>query len=301
MVESESEGFPGVRRNDGARAPRSVSPRPFLKWAGGKSQAFQELRRFLPEVREGQTYYEPFLGGGAVYFGLAPKAAVLSDLNRSLVTTYQVVKDNVDQLIAALGKLAPPTSEKDYYTARIRFNRLATRLSTLDNAQIVTFAALFIWLNHLCYNGLYRVNKKGGFNVPYGFYRNPTIYSADTLRAVSATLRSAQVMAADYESALEGAGKGDLAYLDPPYDPVSETARFTSYTSTGFDVSQQERLARIVHDLVDRGCRVVLSNSPSDRIKDLYRGYRFERVEVSRAINCVGSRRSAVEELVVIA
>jgi len=301
MLEGGSAKSISVQTVSSAKAPKSVFPRPFLKWAGGKSQAFQELRRFLPDVREGQTYYEPFLGGGAVYFGLSPKSAVLSDLNKSLVFTYQAVKDNVEGLIATLGKLPPPSSEKDYYTARTRFNRLATRLATLDKGQIVTFAALFIWLNHLCYNGLYRVNKKGGFNVPFGFYRNPTIYSADSLRATSIALRPAKVMAADYESALENAGKGDLAYLDPPYDPVSETARFTSYTSSGFDVSEQERLSRVVHDLVDRGCRVVLSNSPSERIKELYRGYRFERVEVPRAINCVGSRRSAVEELVVIA
>ncbi len=301
MVENGNVKSVSVSSAEGPRTTRGTGPRPFLKWAGGKSQAFQELRQFFPNLKDGQTYFEPFLGGGAVYFGLSPKSAVLSDLNKSLVFTYQAVKDHVEGLIAALGRLPPPASEKDYYTARTRFNRLAARLSTLDSSQIVTFSALFIWLNHLCYNGLYRVNKKGGFNVPYGFYRNPTIYSADSLRVASEALRSARVMASDYESALEGAGRGDLAYLDPPYDPVSETAKFTSYTSSGFDLTQQERLSRVVHELVDRGCKVVLSNSPSDRIKELYRGYRFERVAVPRAINCVGSRRSAVEELVVIA
>jgi DNA adenine methylase len=278
-----------------------VAPRPFLKWAGGKAQAFGEFRQFIPAIRQDHTYFEPFLGGGAVFFGLRPDSAVLSDFNQALVFTYQAVKDDVETLIGVLGRMPPPETDKEYYAARTRFNRLLTKLSTLDRGQIVTFAALFIWLNHLGYNGLYRVNKKGGFNVPYGYYRRPAIYSPEGLRAANSALKVARIMASDYEAALEGASKGDLAYLDPPYDPVSETARFTSYTSTGFDASEQERLSRVVHDLVDRGCRVVLCNSPSDRIKELYKGYKFERIMVSRAINCVGSRRSAVEELVVIA
>src|SRR5271157_246676 len=261
MAESPGVRPTAVQERPPAKSVRGGATRPFLKWAGGKSQAFQELKEFFPALEEGHTYFEPFLGGGAVYFGLCPKSAVISDVNRALVFTYQAVKDNVEGLIGALGKMPPPESEKDYYTARTKFNRLSSRLSTLDKSQIVTFAALFIWLNHLCYNGLYRVNKKGGFNVPYGFYRNPTIYTAESLKAASQALRNAQIMAADYESALEGAKKGDIAYLDPPYDPVSETSRFTSYTTTGFDLSEQERLSRVVHQLVERGCRVILSNS----------------------------------------
>ena len=298
MAGARSKDVPGP---GSVRASQGQATKPFLKWAGGKGQALPELRRFLPELEEGSTYFEPFLGGGAVFFGLEPQSAVLSDLNRALVFTYQTVKDDVEGLIKALGKLAPPDSEPDYYTARTKFNRLLAHLSTLDKSQIVAFSALFIWLNHLCYNGLYRVNKKGGFNVPYGFYKAPAIYNAEVLRAASRLLRTARVMACDYETALEGAGKGDLAYLDPPYEPTSDTAKFTSYTSSGFGTTDQERLSRVVHDLVSRGCRVVLSNSPSERIKQLYSGFRFERVAVTRAINCVGSRRSAVEELVVIA
>ncbi len=301
MAEDSETRSAAVALSVSAARVGAGAPKPFLKWAGGKGQAFSELRRFFPSLDPGATYYEPFLGGGAVFFGLMPAAAVLSDSNRALIFVYQAVKDHVERVIVALGRMSPPESERDYYTARTRFNKLLANLSTLDRGQIVTFSAMFIWLNHLCYNGLYRVNKKGGFNVPFGFYRNPTIYSAENLRAASAALQSTRILTSDYERALMTAEKGDLAYLDPPYEPVSETAKFTAYTPDGFGASEQERLSRVVHDLVSRGCRVVLSNSPSDRIKELYRGYRFERVRVPRAINCVGSRRGAVEELVVIA
>jgi DNA adenine methylase len=272
-----------------------------LKWAGGKSQALPALRQFLEPHSEKGTYYEPFLGGGAVFFSLAPPSAVLSDLNKALVYTYQAVKDNVDGLIRALGRLPLPETEKDYYSARNKFNQLVAHEATLDKDQLVTFSAMFIWLNHLCYNGLYRVNKKGGFNVPYGFYQKPSVYNSDVLRAASRALKGTRIMACDYETAVETAGKGDLVYFDPPYDPKSETAKFTAYTASGFDSDEQARLSRVVHELVDRGCHVVVSNSPSERILDLYRGFRIERVPVTRAINCVGSRREAVDELIIIA
>jgi DNA adenine methylase len=277
--------------------------RPFLKWAGGKGQALSGLKRHLPTLGSSQTYYEPFLGGGAVFFHLSPPNAVLGDLNRSLIATYIVVKDNLSELLAELQKLKPPTDEENYYAVRDTFNDLRERLVQLSASDRARFAALFIWLNHTCYNGLYRVNKKGRFNVPFGFYQNPSIYSAAVLRQASRALRAARtrILAADYEEVLSGAVRGDVAYLDPPYDPVSSTARFTSYTSDGFDKAEQERLAGVVDDLVRRGCRVILSNSPSKLIKRLYGGYRTETVSVPRAINCVGSRRTRVAELVVIA
>jgi DNA adenine methylase len=284
-----------------SRSDSTKSGRPFLKWAGGKGQAFDQLSGYLPKLDDQHRFFEPFLGGGAVFFSLLPKSARLSDSNRALVYSYQVVKDDVEGLISALGRLPPPKREEEYYAARTKYNRLQARISSLDKDQLTTFAALFIWLNHLCYNGLYRVNKSGGFNVPYGYYRNPSIYDAGALRASSRALRDSSVLCADYEIALESAGRGDLAYLDPPYDPVSDTARFTSYTPVGFGADEQVRLSKVVHELVARGCRVVLSNSPSNRVRSLYEGYRMEIIRVPRAINCVGTRRSAVEELVVIA
>ncbi|EQD45585.1 adenine-specific DNA methyltransferase [mine drainage metagenome] len=277
--------------------------RPFLKWAGGKAQVYPALQRYFPPVAEVETYLEPFLGGGAVFFAYRPATAILADLNSALIVTYKTVKSNVDGVISELDAPSAQVTEEGYRDARVRFNKLLSRVSKLGAKQRTEFASLFIWINHTCFNGLFRVNTKGKFNVPFGYYQRPTIYSEVSLRAASEALReaSAALVSYDYERVLGGADKGDFAYLDPPYDPVSDTAKFTSYTRGGFDLEEQERLARVVHDAVGRGCRVVLSNSPSERIRKLYGDFRQEVVRVPRSINCQGTGRSPVEELVVIA
>ncbi len=283
-----------------ARAERA---RPFLKWAGGKGQVFPRLRQhFLSLVGQG-VYFEPFLGGGAVFFSLRPDRAVLSDVNPAVIAAFSAVKNNENEVLRRLGAASPPRSEREYRALRDRFNDLLPGCNQLDSHSRADFAATFIRLNHTCFNGLYRVNKQGRFNVPYGFYENPFIYSSDVIRADGRLLRAARtkLTVGDYERVLSDAGRGDLAYLDPPYDPVSETSRFTGYTASGFGASEQERLARVVADLVDRGCRVVLSNSPSPLVVNLYKGYHTERIRVPRAINSVGSGRAAVDELVVLA
>lgn len=282
-----------------------VSPitRPFLKWAGGKGQAFPSLRQYLPPLEEGQTYFEPFVGGGAVFFALRPKQAVLSDLNGPLITTFKTVKDAPSDLATAIRRIGEPRGEEHYYEVRKRLNRLVAKRDKVSPEDRLLTAALFIWLNHTCYNGLHRVNQSGEFNVPYGFCQKPFIFSDQQLRAASKALRGAAalLLESDYERVLSRAVQGDLAYLDPPYEPVSPTASFTSYTREGFDAKEQERLSRVVHELVERGCRVVLSNSPSPRILELYKGFRTARVLVPRAINSVGTRRMKVDELVVVA
>jgi DNA adenine methylase len=277
--------------------------RPFLKWAGGKGQVFPSLRQYFPPLAEGQTYFEPFLGGGAVYFALLPKSAVLSDLNGPLISTFASVKDAPSELAAAIRRIGEPRGEEQYYEVRKRFNRLVTRRKSLTPGDRMNCAAMFVWLNHTCYNGLHRVNQQGEFNVPYGFCQKPFIFSEPQLKTASRALREAdaQLLESDYEKVLARAVRGDLAYLDPPYEPVSATASFTSYTREGFDGQEQERLSRVVHELVERGCRVVLSNSPSPRILELYKGFRTARVLVPRAINSVGTRRMKVDELVVVA
>lgn len=282
---------------------RPPGVKPFLKWAGGKGLVVPQLRKLIPGLGATNRYFEPFLGGGAVFFALRPRRAKLGDLNEALVTTYKVVKDDVGQLISTLRRMRPPSREREYYSVRDSFNDLSSRVDALSKVELIDFAASFIWLNHTCYNGLYRVNRSGGFNVPYGFYQRPSIFSIPALEAASQALRSAHtsIIVGDYEATLEDAGAGDLAYLDPPYDPVSETASFTAYTSGGFGREEQERLSRAVHRLTDRGCKVVLSNSSSDLIRNLYHDYRIETVSVPRAINCVGSKRSRVDELIVIA
>lgn len=277
--------------------------KPFLKWAGGKSLALADLREYIPDPGTKGTYYEPFLGGGAVFFGLRPRLAVLSDLNEGLMATYSAVKNHIDETLEALSRLPPRPSESEFRELRKRFNRLLLRITELDRSDRVRCAALFIWLNHTCYNGLYRVNRKGEFNVPFGFYEKPSIFNEAALRAASRCLNKARARleTGDFESALAQAGQGDVAYLDPPYEPMSTTSSFTTYTPGGFTQDDQARLSRVVHSLVERGCRVVLSNSPSDKIKQLYEGFQFETVPMPRAINCNGERRSAVDELVIIA
>ena len=279
----------------------STAPRPFLKWAGGKTAIYAHLRKFLTPISPGGTYFEPFLGGGAVFFALSPAKAVLSDRNKALIVAYQLVKDEPESLVRALSELGLPRGEAEYYRARSKFNRLLAKVGVLDREESVTFAAMFVWLNHLCFNGLYRVNRKGEFNVPYGFYQNPYIFDKGLLIEDSRALANATVACSDYEEALSSAQEGDLAYLDPPYDPISESSTFTSYTPTGFGFEEQERLARVVRELVGRGVRVVLSNSPSKRVRELYRGFRVEVVNAPRTINSVGSKRGPVEELVVVA
>lgn len=284
-------------------APSTSRAHPFLKWAGGKTQIVPELRRFLPPLASGGTYYEPFLGGGAVFFALEPTRAILSDTNAPLVYAYRAVMEELDDLIEALSLLVPPRSRLEYEEHRRTFNQLALARRRLGKSDRIQLAALLIWLNHTCFNGLYRVNSKGEFNVPMGSYKRPRIYSPIELEAVSQTLRSSRAVLkiADFERAVRPAHSGDLVYLDPPYQPLSATASFTGYTKKGFDDEEQRRLARVIHELVDRGVRIVLSNSSTEFIRGLYRDLDRDVVMAPRAINCVGSRRAPVAELVVSA
>jgi DNA adenine methylase len=284
------------------RPARELSARPFLKWAGGKGQVYRAIKPQLHEIGPDATYFEPFLGGGAVFFQVKPRRAVLNDLNAALIATFEEVKSGTSKLLSQLHRLPAETTEPEYYERRDRFNHLGARLTSLGPRLRSEFAATFIWLNHTCYNGLYRVNKSGRFNVPFGFYERPFIYSESSINlAAKALQRShARLRCVDYEECLRAASSGDLVYLDPPYEPSSPTSSFTGYTSEGFGTSDQEKLAHVVRNLVRRGCHVVLSNSPSPNIRDLYKGFKITTVSAPRAINCVGSRRARVDELVVV-
>lgn len=275
--------------------PWETTSRPFVKWAGGKGQLLERLERHFP--KDFGTYYEPFLGGGAVFFYLVnnyPKFdAVLSDTNAELITTYQVIKEQVDDLIKLLKnhranyRIAP---EEYYYSVRA------------SEPQIdVEKAARLIFLNKTCFNGLYRVNSKGKFNVPCGWFLDPSIFDEANLRSVSTVLRwsNAQLLNANYSEATKNAKKGDFVYFDPPYLPKSPTPSFTCYTAGGFSIADQKQLASWSIELSERGCHVLLSNSDTPEIYEIYKNHIVELVQVLRAINCKGDQRKGHTELII--
>lgn len=271
-------------------------PKPFVKWVGGKRQLlaqFRKLNLYPPELFDIKTgrYFEPFVGGGAVFFDLLPEKGFLSDLNKELVTTYNVIKNDVDGLIASLKK---HKTDKEYFL-KIR-SQDPNKLSDLN------VASRFIFLNRTCFNGMYRVNSKGGFNVPYGKYTNPLICDVDNLKKVNKALQGIEIEHQDYKEVLKKAKKGDFVYFDPPYYPVSKTASFTSYTAESFLDKEQIELRDTVLELHKRGCYVMLSNSDTPFINKIYSGHkgiRINKVEAGRAINSKGSGRGKITEVLV--
>jgi DNA adenine methylase len=270
------------RVSDGTR-------RPFVKWAGGKRQLLPELLRHAPTSFG--RYFEPFVGGGALFFELSPPRAVLADVNRRLIRTYQGVRDHVDDVIALLAHY--PHQEKFFYEMRDL---------DIDRESDAKVAAWFIYLNKIGFNGLYRVNRRDRFNVPFGRHRNPTICDEPTLRACSAALQSADLRVADFEDVVAEAQEGDLVYFDPPYVPLSVTSNFTAYSKDKFDLAGQVRLRDVALALKRRGVHVLLSNSSAEFVRSLY-GSEFETIEVSatRLVNSKANRRGAITELVIIA
>ncbi len=266
----------------------NTKPKPFVKWAGGKRQIADELLRRVPVCFN--RYLEPFVGGGALLFELLPEKAVIGDINEELINTYIVIRDRVEELIK---DLKTHINEKSYY-----YQIRSTNPEYLDP---VKRASRFIYLNKTCYNGLWRVNSKGEFNVPFGKYKNPKICDEDNLRAVSEYLKKADVkiLCADYREILETANRMDFIYLDPPYAPVSETASFTSYTQNGFSIKDQEELSEVFKELDKKGCLVMLSNSDTEVIKTLYKGYVIEEVPANRYINRIVERRKNHKELII--
>ena len=271
----------------------SPSTTPIIKWVGGKTRLLGELIARLPPHHE--RYFEPFAGGAAMFFRLAPERAVLADLNADLIGMYRAVAADPAGMVRRLAIHRDAHDEEHYYQVRERWNDRAVSWTSLDRA------AAFIYLNRTCFNGLWRVNRGGGFNVPIGRYTNPLICDPDGLAAAAAVLVRAEVRCADYRTAVADAGRGDLVYFDPPYDPVTPTASFVSYTGGGFGPEQQAELADLVHTLADRGCHVLVSNSDTPRVRTLYRGLRIDRVSCPRAINSNAARRGDVDEVIVLA
>jgi len=275
--------------------PRSDLPRPFLKWAGGKTQLLPQFEALYPEAARVRRYLEPFLGSAAVFFQvrhlLRPRKAVLADGNDELINVYEAIQGNVSRVIRTLSKHKRLHSKEHYYLTRSRQPR---DLSPAERA------ARFIYLNKTCFNGLYRVNAGGGFNVPMGRYKDPPILDADNLRSVALSLQGVDLRVAHFRETLDYARKGDFIYFDPPYHPVSRTASFTSYTRDSFGESDQEELAEIFAELSRRGCLGMLSNSDSPFIRGLYAGFAIRTVRARRSINSKADRRGPVSEVAVL-
>ena len=291
-----------------------VELKPFVKWVGGKGQLVEQLEKYIHADGEKTLtkYAEPLVGGGALLFTILSKysfeSIYISDINAELINAYNVIKNNVDLLIIQLFEMQLtfiPMDENGrkyyYYTARDRFNALS-----ISDETAIEKAALFIFLNKTCFNGLYRVNKKGQFNVPMGAYKNPTICDESNLRNVSEALQNVIIVCGDYSLSKDFIDKNTFVYFDPPYRPISETAGFTAYNVDCFDDNEQIRLAKFIDEISSRGAKVMLSNSDPQNIdqsdtffEDLYKAYTINKVEATRAINSKADGRGKIKELII--
>lgn len=289
--------------------------KPFLKWAGGKGQLLSEIEKYYPfESGEITKYAEPFVGGGAVLFDILSKydlkAVYISDINAELINTYCIIRDDIDELINMLmvmqNEFVPMNTDdrKVYYLAkREHFNDL--KVNGNENINIEK-AALMIFLNKTCFNGLFRVNKKGLFNVPMGSYKNPMICDEENLRAVSEKLQNVTIVCGDYRESADFIDDSTFVYFDPPYRPITDTASFTAYTENLFNDEKQIELSKFVDDMHKKGAKVVISNSDpknsnieDDFFDNIYSAHKIKRVEATRMINCNSEARGKIKELLI--
>ena len=270
-------------------ATPATTPKPFLRWAGGKRRLLGKLKPALPKTFG--KLYEPFVGGGALTFDLAQDVAgsrlVLGDVNEELICAWRIVRDDVDSLITELEKMAAHTSEQAYYAAR-----WSQPVGDLQRA------VRMIYLNKTCFNGLYRVNSKGEFNVPWGKLANPLVCDAELLKADSKRLQGAQIDLADFATSTQTAQEGDFVYFDPPYLPASPTASFSKYAAGDFRKPEHEQLAETIKDLTSRGVYVMLSNADTKLTRDIYDSLDLYSVTVHRSIAAAGGNRGSVDEVV---
>ena len=284
-----------------ARAPLCLSEReknggtphtrifPFLRWAGGKQQIIAHLLRLLPKDASTRRYHEPFVGAGSMFFSLQPSAAFLSDANEHLIGCYEHVRSDWRLVAQYLTRHAAQTSKKHYYKVREAYNR-----SGYTAAQ----AARFIYLNKTCFNGIFRVNRRDEFNVPYGWKKPPALPDADDLRNASRALKGATLRSVSFERAVRDVAPGDFCYLDPPYPPLNGTACFTHYTRSRFNGVDQEWISVAVRDLHRNGCLFMMTNADTSKIRRLYKGFQISSVPVTRFVTCK-AKRYQVKELVI--
>jgi DNA adenine methylase len=272
--------------------------KPYLKWAGGKRQLLAEIKKHLPKDLNNYTYYEPFIGAGAVFFALQPQKAVINDFNEQLILTYTVIKENVEDLIVLLEKHQKKNNKEYFYEIR-NMDRDPVKFNTLTD---IEKAARLIFLNKTCFNGLYRVNSQGLFNVPYGRYKKPAICEDIVLRQISGYLNSNEIniLNNDFERAVLTADKKSFIYFDPPYHSPDKN-NFTGYQANGFDDNEQKRLCNVMKKMTNRGVKCLLSNSDTEYIRQLYKHDIFDiiSVQAKRTINSDSAGRGAVNEVLI--
>ncbi|MCA6502124.1 MAG: DNA adenine methylase [Pseudanabaena sp. M135S2SP2A07QC] len=276
--------------------------RPFLKWAGGKRQLLPVLRQYIPKnwSSGSSKYFEPFIGAGAFLFDLQPKKALINDTNKELINCYLTIKDNPDELLELTREYQKNISKKRYYELR-ELDRDPEEFEQLSNVQR---AARIIYLNKTCFNGLFRVNSQGQFNVPYGDNKNPIVADEAIIKGISKYLNKnkIEITSQDFKDAVSKAKNEDFIYFDPPYDPVSDSSSFTGYDMNGFGKEEQICLQKLSERLIDKGCNVLLSNSSTNFIKDLYSDkqyYSIIEVAATRHINSVGTGRGKINEVII--
>ena len=269
---------------------------PFVKWVGGKRQLLPEIKKFVP--KKFNTYFEPFVGGGAVLFELQPNQAIVNDINKELINVYSVIQNNVDELIETLSNQEEYSNTSECYYKVRELDREPKKYNKLTG---IERAARILYLNKTCYNGLYRVNNMGEFNSPFGSYKNPNIVNEVTLKAVNKYFNESNIkfLNGDFEKVLKTARKGDFVYFDPPYAPISKTSNFTGYNENGFGENEQIRLKKVCDSLNKRKVKFLLSNSDCEFIRNLYKDYNIVTIKAKRTINSNGNNRGAISEVLI--
>ncbi|MFZ2193734.1 MAG: DNA adenine methylase [Candidatus Moraniibacteriota bacterium] len=276
---------------------KDIQARPFLKWVGGKAQLLSQFEQYYP--KDFNNYFEPFIGGGALFFNLSPTKAHINDVNATLISTYKNIKNKPEEVMKILKKLENEYKNGNEENQKELFYKIRDKFNNTSNTELKKSAYL-IFLNKTCFNGMYRENSKGGFNTPFGKAKNPTILDRENILLVSKVLKHTKLTSVSFEKAVAEAKKGDFVYFDPPYHPLTETAKFTSYHKDSFTKEDQLKLRNVFDELDKRGCYVMLSNSHTPFINEIYKKYRRETVMANRAINCKASGRGKIKELLIL-
>lgn len=276
---------------------KDIQARPFLKWVGGKAQLLSQFEQYYP--KDFNNYFEPFIGGGALFFNLSPTKAHINDVNATLISTYKNIKNKPEEVMKILKKLENEYKNRNEENQKELFYKIRDEFNNTSNTELKKSAYL-IFLNKTCFNGMYRENSKGGFNTPFGKAKNPTILDRENILLVSKVLKHTKLTSVSFEKAVAEAKKGDFVYFDPPYHPLTETAKFTSYHKDSFTKEDQLKLRDVFDELDKRGCYVMLSNSHTPFINEIYKKYRRETVMANRAINCKASGRGKIKELLIL-